>query len=258
MAVDNEMYDRLSHTWWDENGFLYLLRTGLNPVRFGYMRRVLVEDLGLDPAELSVLDVGSGGGLLAEEFAALGCAKMTGVDPSRESVAVARDHARAGGLEIEYLVAPGESLPFGDGLFDAAYCCDVLEHVASVPKTIAEIGRVLKPGGIFLYDTVNRTVRSRLLMIKVAQDWKLTRWAEPDLHDWRMFIKPRELERELAAAGFEVRDRVGMAPRRPLPAARAMYDRARGAIDYAELGRRLEMRESRDESGLYGGYAILR
>jgi 2-polyprenyl-6-hydroxyphenyl methylase/3-demethylubiquinone-9 3-methyltransferase len=255
MAVDNAMYDRLSHTWWDEDAFLNLLRSGINPVRFGYMRRVLTEDLGIDPDRLTVLDVGSGGGLLAEEFARLGCA-VTGVDPSQESVAVARDHAREEGLGIEYRVAAGESLPFEDGSFEAAYCCDVLEHVDSVPATLAEIARVLRPAAVFLYDTVNRTARSRLMMIKIGQDWRLTRWAEPNLHDWKMFIKPTELERWLAEAGFEVRDRVGMAPRRPLSALRAMRARAKGAIDYAELGRRLEMRESDDQSGLYGGYAV--
>jgi 2-polyprenyl-6-hydroxyphenyl methylase/3-demethylubiquinone-9 3-methyltransferase len=255
MAIDNEMYDRLSHTWWDEDAFLNLLRSGINPVRFGYMRRALTEDLGIDPGGLKVLDVGSGGGLLAEEFARLGCA-VTGVDPSRESVAVAREHAREEGLRIEYQVAAGERLPFEDGSFEAAYCCDVLEHVESVPATLAEIARVLGPGAVFLYDTVNRTARSRLLMIKIAQEWKLTRWAEPDLHDWHMFVKPAELEGWLAEAGFEVRDRVGMAPRQPLSALRAIRTRAKGAIDYSELGRRLEMRESRDESSLYGGYAI--
>jgi 2-polyprenyl-6-hydroxyphenyl methylase/3-demethylubiquinone-9 3-methyltransferase len=143
------------------------------------MRRALTEDLGIDPGGLKVLDVGSGGGLLAEEFARLGCA-VTGVDLSRESVAVAREHAREEGLRIEYQVAAGERLPFEDGSFEAAYCCDVLEHVESVPATLAEIARVLGPGAVFLYDTVNRTARSRLLMIKIAQEWKLTRWAEPD------------------------------------------------------------------------------
>ena len=257
MPVDNAMYDRLSHTWWEEGGFLNFLRAGVNPVRFGYMRRVLTDELGLDPAGLSVLDVGSGGGLLAEEFARLGC-EVTGVDPSRESVEVARRHAATEGLEIEYAVGSGEELGFADAAFDAAYCCDVLEHVDDVRATIAEIARVLRPGGVFLYDTTNRTLRSRLLMIKLAQDWPLTRWAEPGLHDWEMFIQPRELERTLTGAGFEVRDRVGIAARNPLAALKAMRDRARGAIDYAEMGRRIDLRESRDQSGLYAGYALKR
>jgi 2-polyprenyl-6-hydroxyphenyl methylase / 3-demethylubiquinone-9 3-methyltransferase len=255
MPIDNAMYDRLSHTWWDETAFLNLLRSGLNPPRFGYMRRILTQELRLDPAGLEVLDVGCGGGLLAEEFAKAGC-RVTGVDPSGESIAVARDHATGAGLEIDYSRAAGEELPFEDETFEVAYCCDVLEHVESVPRTTAEIARVLRPGGVFLYDTINRTTRSRLLMIKVAQDWKATAWAEPDLHDWEMFIRPPELELILAGAGFEVRDRVGIAPRSPLGALRAMRDRASGKIDYGELGRRMEMRESRDQSGLYAGYAI--
>jgi 2-polyprenyl-6-hydroxyphenyl methylase/3-demethylubiquinone-9 3-methyltransferase len=145
-----------------------------------------------------------------------------------------------------------------DASYDAVYCCDVLEHVDSLAGTIAEIARVLRPGGLFLYDTTNRTARSRLLMIKLAQDWSPTRWAEPDLHDWDMFIRPRELERIVAEQGLEIGDRTGIAPRSPLAALKAMRDRARGLIDYAEMGRRIDLRESRDQSGLYAGCAIKR
>src|SRR5215204_5006056 len=156
MPVDNQMYDRLSDTWWEDDGFLNVLKSALNPSRFGYMRRILTEDLGHDPKRLRILDVGCGGGLLAEEFARLGCA-VTGVDPSTDSLEVARAHAREGGLDIDYREATGDALPFADGEFPAAYCCDVLEHVDDVGRTVAEIARVLQPGGVFLYDTVNRT-----------------------------------------------------------------------------------------------------
>ena len=100
MPVDNALYDRMADTWWDEGGFLHAL-TALNPVRFGYMRRVLTEELHLSPATLQVLDIGCGGGLLAEEFARLGCT-VTGVDPSEESLAAARTHAASQGLAITY------------------------------------------------------------------------------------------------------------------------------------------------------------
>src|SRR5829696_9425819 len=91
--VDNQMYDRVSHTWWEDDGFLDVLKSALNPSRFGYMRRILTEDLGHDPKRLRILDVGCGGGLLAEEFARVGCA-VTCVDPSTDSLEVARAHAR--------------------------------------------------------------------------------------------------------------------------------------------------------------------
>lgn len=255
MPVDNAIYDRLSDTWWEEDGFLNVLLTALNPARFGYMKRILIEELGIDPAGLEVLDVGCGGGLLAEEFAALG-SRVTGVDPSAGSLETARAHALERGFEITYRQATGEELPFADASFDAAYCCDVLEHVDDVGRTVGEIARVLRPGGVFLYDTINRTRRSRLLMIKLAQDWEATRWAEPDLHDWDHFIRPDELEGDMAAAGLDVRDRVGIAPANPLAAFLAMRARARGSITYGEMGRRMRMRESRDTSALYAGYAV--
>ncbi len=116
MAIDNTIYDRFAQTWWDERGVLFTL-AALNPARFGYMRRVLLEELGLTPAGLSVLDVGCGGGLLAEEFARLGFA-VTGVDPSHQSLAVARRHAASQQLRIAYQRAAGEALPFAGGSFD--------------------------------------------------------------------------------------------------------------------------------------------
>src|SRR5512133_528915 len=100
MPIDNTVYDRMANSWWDEGGFLHAL-AALNPARFGYMRRVLLEELHLVPAGLRVLDIGCGGGLLAEEFARLGCA-VVGVDPSEESLAAARTDAASGGLAIEY------------------------------------------------------------------------------------------------------------------------------------------------------------
>jgi 2-polyprenyl-6-hydroxyphenyl methylase / 3-demethylubiquinone-9 3-methyltransferase len=255
VPVDNQIYDRLSHTWWEDDGFLNVLKSGLNPSRFGYMRRILTEELARDPNGLRVLDLGCGGGLLAEEFARLGCA-VTGVDPSSDSLEVARAHARAEGLDIDYREATGEALPFADGEFPAIYCCDVLEHVDDVGRTVAEIARVLEPGGVFLYDTVNRTRRSKLLMIKLAQDWSATAWAEPDLHDFDMFLRPEEVETHLERVGLQVRDRVGFAAGNPAAALKAMWDRAHGKISYREMGERIGIKESRDTSSSYGGYAL--
>jgi 2-polyprenyl-6-hydroxyphenyl methylase/3-demethylubiquinone-9 3-methyltransferase len=255
MPIDNEMYDRLSATWWEEDAFLNVLKSGLNPARVGYIRRVLTKEMELETEGLPVLDVGCGGGLLAEEVASIGC-RVTGVDPSTESLAVARAHAEKEGLEIEYLEATGEDLPFDDGTFPVVYCCDVLEHVNDLGRTIGEIARVSVPGAVFIYDTINRTWRSRLLMIKISQDWSSTAWAEPNLHDFEMFIKPDELEAKMTDAGFDVRDRIGFSSQNPSRALKAMWYRAHGRITYAEMGERLQIRESRDTSSSYGGYAV--
>jgi 2-polyprenyl-6-hydroxyphenyl methylase/3-demethylubiquinone-9 3-methyltransferase len=256
MPMDYELYDRLAGTWWDDSQWLNLLRSAVNPARFGYMRRILLDELKIDPAGKRTLDVGCGGGLLAEEFARLGFA-VTGIDPSEPSLETARAHAKESGLAIEYVFGFGEDLPFDDGSFEILYCCDVLEHVKNLDQTIGEIARVLEPGGVFLYDTINRTLRSKLVMIKVFQDWDSTRLVDPGLHDWTMFIKPSELRSCLATHGLEERDLVGIAPdASPVALFRALRKRRRGEIGYAEFGHTMKMAESRDTSTSYAGYAV--
>jgi 2-polyprenyl-6-hydroxyphenyl methylase / 3-demethylubiquinone-9 3-methyltransferase len=258
MPVDNQLYDRLADTWWNDDSVLSLLRISVNPARFGYMRRVLTEGLGLDPHGRTALDIGSGGGLLAEEFARLGY-RVTGIDPSAESVEVAGAHAAAEGLEIDYTVGAGEQLPFPDESFDIAYCCDVLEHVNDLERVLSETARVLKPGGVYLYDTINRTRRSRLVVINLMQEWRSTALMEPNLHDWDMFIKPVELEAAMARAGLEGRDTVGIRPAsNPIAMLVDMRRRARGDMTYGQFGARNKFRETRDRSLLYAGYALKR
>jgi 2-polyprenyl-6-hydroxyphenyl methylase/3-demethylubiquinone-9 3-methyltransferase len=256
MPVDNQLYDRLADTWWNDNSVLSLLRTSINPARFGYMRRVLTEELGSDPRGKTALDVGSGGGLLAEEFARLGC-HVTGIDPSTESVATARAHAQEEGLDIEYTAGVGENLPFPDESFDIAYCCDVLEHVNDLDRVLAETARVLKPGGIYMFDTINRTRRSRLVVINLMQEWRSTALMEPNLHDWDMFIKPEELKAALKRAGLESRDIVGLGiGRNPVSVLLDMRRRARGDMTFREFGARNKFRETRDKSLSYAGFAL--
>ena len=254
MPIDNRLYDAMADSWWDESGFLHVLRA-LNPARFGYMRRVLLEELRIDPRGKKTLDVGCGGGLLAEEFARLGC-DVTGIDPSERSLEAARAHARTAGLAIDYLQATGEHIPFPDATFDVVYCCDVLEHVQDLDKVIAGISRVLQPGGAFLFDTINRTLKSKLVMIKLFQEWDWTSLMPPALHDWRMFIKPAELVSLMARHGLESRGQTGLAPSAsPIRALRVLRARKRGEISYLEAARRLDLRESRDLTVLYAGYA---
>jgi 2-polyprenyl-6-hydroxyphenyl methylase / 3-demethylubiquinone-9 3-methyltransferase len=254
MPVDNQLYDTMAGSWWDESGLLHVLRA-LNPARFGYMRRVLVDELRIDLRGKRTLDVGCGGGLLAEEFARTGCA-VTGIDPSEKSLAAARDHARAAGLSIEYRQGTGERLPFAEGGFEIVYCCDVLEHVDDLEKVIGEISRVLAPGGIFLYDTINRTLKSWLVMIKLFQDWESTSLMPPGLHDWKMFIKPAELLSTLARHGLRNRGLTGLKPAaNPLLTFRALRARKRGEISYLEALRRMDVRESPDQDVVFMGHA---
>ena len=186
MPVDNDVYDRLGGSWWEDSSPLNLLH-GITPARFGYFRDVLTRQ-DARVRGLRALDVGCGGGFLAEEFAALGC-QVTAVDPSPVSIDAARGHAVARSLDIDYRVGAGERLPFQDSAFDLAYCCDVLEHVSDLARVVSETARVLKPGGLYLFDTINRTLKSKLLVIKAMQQWPLTRITDTAIHDWDMFIK---------------------------------------------------------------------
>lgn len=256
MPVDNALYNRPGDIWWDEREALSLLRTTLNPARFGYFRRVLAERLRLDPRGVTALDVGCGGGLLAEEFARLGC-HVTGIDPSAPALEVARAHAAASGLSITYRAGVGECLPFSDQSFRIVYCCDTLEHVSDPDQVIAEIARVLAPDGVFFFDTVNRTLLSKLLAIKLAQEWRATRVLPPNLHDWSQFITPAELDALLSRHGLARQEMVGLLPgANPSTTLFAMWRYKRGAISVGEVGRRLSFRVSGNLSVSYAGYAF--
>jgi 2-polyprenyl-6-hydroxyphenyl methylase/3-demethylubiquinone-9 3-methyltransferase len=177
---------------------------------------------------------------LAEEFARLGC-QVVGVDPSAISIETARRHATATGLPIDYRVGSGEDLPVADGEFDLAYCCDVLEHVSDLDAVLSETSRALKSAGTFLFDTINRTLGSKLLVIKVMQEWRLTRIIDTAIHDWDMFIKPAELDRALDRAGLRLEEVIGLGPRTSKPRVLVNFVKAnRGSISYGELSRRLE------------------
>ena len=255
MPIDNDVYDRLGGSWWDESSPLCLLH-GITPGRFAYFRDVLARQPAIAKSGLRALDIGCGGGFLAEEFAALGC-RVTGIDPSPASIEAARAHAAGRGLRIDYLTGPGEQLPVPDSAYDLAYCCDVLEHVSDVDRVISETARVLKPGGLYLFDTINRTVRSRLVAIKLMQDWHLTRVVDANIHDWDMFIKPAELAGLLTRHGLKPGEIIGLGPRASLPAMLGGFIAARrGRITYSEFSRRLDIGRVTSTAVSYMGFAI--
>jgi 2-polyprenyl-6-hydroxyphenyl methylase/3-demethylubiquinone-9 3-methyltransferase len=259
MAVpaDNELYNAPGDIWWDESQPLSAIRSALNPGRLLYLRRVL-DQLDVNPRGRRILDIGCGGGLLAEDLARLGF-EVVGVDPSQPSLAIARAHAEASGLRIQYEAGAGEDLPFAEASFDLAVCCDVLEHVADLDRVIAETARILKPAGVYVYDTINRTFLSRLVVIHLLQQWEPTRLMPPDLHDWRQFIRPLELVEVMARHGLEDRDRTGLMPTAsPLQLVRLLRRLRRGEIRYGELGAEAKMALTSDTSMLYIGYAVKR
>ena len=258
MPLDNDVYERLGGSWWDETSPLNLLHGSFTPGRLAYFRDVLARQAGTGQAGLDglrVLDIGCGGGFLAEEFAALGC-QVTGVDPSAASIGTARAHAAGLGLGIDYRVGAGEELPVADAAFDVACCCDVLEHVRDLDRVISETARVLKPGGLYLFDTINRTLVSKLLAIKVMQEWRLTRLTDVAIHDWDMFITPGELGAVLERHGLVPGEMTGLGTRaKPYAVLRGFISARRGRITYGELSRRLDAGRVGSTAVSYMGFA---
>lgn len=252
--INNDIYKQEGNRWWNPDFSLNLIKAIFNPFRVGYSRKI-IELLKIIPEGKSALEVGCGGGILTEEIARLGFSSA-GIDPSEQSINTASKHAFENGLKIEYLTGIGESLPFSDCSFNIVFCCDVLEHVQDLPKVISEISRVLKPGGVFIYDTFNRTFLSKLVVIKVLQEWK--RWAimPSHLHEWEMFVKPEEMKHLLSKNNLLWSEHVGIMPDiSVLKIWRYLHLRANGDLTYEEFGKKFHMVASNITQVMYMGYA---
>jgi len=258
MKTNNKgIFFQENQDWWgqdDDNPFAFL-RYVVNPIRFAYFNRIIHENFFKGDVPQTLLDVGCGGGFLSEEFAKIGF-DVTGIDPSAVLLKAAREHAAENSLIIRYIKGYGEKLPLEDNCFDFVACCDVLEHVNDLDKVIHEISRVIKPGGIFFYDTINRTLKSYLLVIKIAQDWKFTAWEQPGTHDWNKFVKPGGLMKIMQNNSLINQELKGISPgKNPAAGLLTIMKRAQGKISRYEMGLRLKLHESYDTSVQYLGFA---
>jgi len=204
MRNDLTIYDQIADQWWsDEVRWVRTLKN-LVPGRLKWFDRHF-EWQGKD-----VLDLGCGGGFMAEAMAARG-AHVIGIDPAAEAVGAARRHSSNMGLTIQYDVGVGEALPYDVAGFDAVVCVDVLEHVTDLNRVLAEVARVLRPGGLFMFDTINRNLIARLATITMAED--VLRLLPRGTHDPALFIKPRELREAIEGVGLVPGHMTGLGPR---------------------------------------------
>jgi len=207
MAQSLEIYNQID--WWNPRHSLLKMAA----FKFEYFH----ERIGsLDG--LRILDLGCGGGLIAEKFAKQG-ANVTGIDLSEKALCAARDHAAAGGLQISYELGKAEEIPVADGLFDAVVCADCLEHVGDLERVIEQVSRVLKDGGVFCYDTFNRNFLSKVIITwivesRLRREYRRLNVSERafGIHDWSKFIKPEELTEIMARHGLVKGEAKGIRP----------------------------------------------
>jgi 2-polyprenyl-6-hydroxyphenyl methylase / 3-demethylubiquinone-9 3-methyltransferase len=209
LPEEAERFGRLASDWWDANGRSAMLHK-LNPVRLKYIRDQIDQHWQGDECDRTplegrtALDVGCGAGLLAEPLARLG-AKVTGLDASPEVIAIAREHAAAMGLQIDYRVGDVQAL---EGEFDLITCLEVVEHVADPIAFVAALARRLAPGGLLIMSTPNATGWSKLLMITLGEGLgQIPRGT----HEFDRFIAPERMKALLADAGFKCMDVEGIA-----------------------------------------------
>jgi 2-polyprenyl-6-hydroxyphenyl methylase/3-demethylubiquinone-9 3-methyltransferase len=206
-TVDREDINRFaaqSVNWWDPSGSFRPLHR-INPARIEFIRRHLLAHFGRDPRSLrpfeglSLLDIGCGGGLVAEPMARLGFA-VTGIDAGAEAIEVARTHAEASGLSIDYRLATIEALARTDERLDVALALEIIEHVPEHDRFLAGLGHLVRPGGAFIGATLNRTGRSFALAIIGAE--YLLGWLPRGTHDWNRFVRPSEFVLGLRRGGL--------------------------------------------------------
>ncbi|MBI5563022.1 MAG: bifunctional 2-polyprenyl-6-hydroxyphenol methylase/3-demethylubiquinol 3-O-methyltransferase UbiG [Deltaproteobacteria bacterium] len=202
MSTESKKFDQYEAEWWNPAGKLFSLHR-INPLRFGYFSSI-AGDLNAK----RVLDVGCGGGLLAERFAS-GGAKVTGIDLSPVAIEAAKKHAAASGLYIDYRAAsPSSLLADIPDAFDIIVCAEVLEHVDDLDGFLKDTLSMLKPGGLFFFGTINKTLKARLLAIAVAED--VLGMVPKGTHDFKRFIKPSTLMAVLKANDVEIEEIKGM------------------------------------------------
>ncbi len=175
------------------DGPFYVLKS-MNAPRFEFFDKFISSW-----KDIKVLDVGCGGGFTCEFIAKKG-AIVSGIDLSDVSIETAKIHAKESDVIIDYRSGIAENLPYENDSFDVINCVDVLEHLKDVTIAIAEVKRVLKPGGVFLFDTINKTFKSKFIMIWLLEFIK--REIPKGTHDWNMFITPSQMTGYLEKEGF--------------------------------------------------------
>lgn len=205
-------FEAMAAEWWDPKGKFKPLHM-MNPVRLDYIDTQIAAEFGRDrrnlrPFEgLRILDIGCGGGLVSEPMARLG-ATVVGADAAEGNITIASLHAQQQGLEIDYRATTAEALVDAGERFDVVLALEIVEHVADPVEFIATCRNLVRPGGLVITSTLNRTAKSFGAAI-IGAEW-IMRWLPKGTHEWNRFITPDELAGMASAAGLDIVDRCGM------------------------------------------------
>ncbi len=201
-----ERFSRHAADWWAPRGPMAALHK-FNPVRVAYIRDQAAARFDRDPKRLDclkglrMLDIGCGGGILSEPLARLGT-DMVGVDPAEENIEAARAHAEEQELTIDYRAGTAEALADAGERFDVVLAMEVVEHVVDVAAFVSTCASMVKPNGLMVAATLNRTLKSFALAIVGAE--YVLRWVPRGTHQWDKFVTPRELETAIENTGLRV------------------------------------------------------
>ncbi|HLP68863.1 MAG TPA: bifunctional 2-polyprenyl-6-hydroxyphenol methylase/3-demethylubiquinol 3-O-methyltransferase UbiG [Rhizobium sp.] len=210
--VEVDRFSAMAAEWWDPTGKFKPLHK-INPVRLTYIRDKVSEHFGRDPKShhplqgLRILDIGCGGGLLSEPVARMG-ATVLGADASERNIGIARTHAEQTGTIIDYRAVTAEALAAAGERFDVVLNMEVVEHVADVDFFITTCASMVKPGGLMLISTINRTLKAAALAI-VGAEYVLG-WLPRGTHQYEKLVRPEELEAPLLQSGMNLLERTGV------------------------------------------------
>ena len=199
-----ERFRKMAPDWWNPDGKFKPLHA-IGPARMQHLRDEICRHAGRDPLSdrplqgITILDIGCGGGLVSEPLARLGAA-VTGIDPGAANIEAARTHAALSGVAIDYRTALIEDIAGKGETFDVVACLEVVEHVPDVGAFLATVVKTVRPGGLLICSTINRTLKSYALAIIGAE--YVLRWLPRGTHDWNRFVTPAELTGEMARCGL--------------------------------------------------------
>ena len=211
-AAEVGQFARQAGSWWDTKGPFRPLHQ-IGPVRLQFIRDAALQHFslskgGLKPLRgLTVLDIGCGGGLISEPLARMG-ADVTGIDPAPENIQTAADHAASQDLTINYQAVTAEQVVEAGQTFDMVTCLEVVEHVPDPAEFVSTISKLVRPGGLLIMSTINRTPKAYALAIVGAE--YILRWVPTGTHQWDKFVRPDELRRFFLATGMKEIDRQGV------------------------------------------------